>query len=809
MFFAGTLRGFWCLMALCVLSTHGKTVTYYRRYISKIPINIPPDTTQLIFTYEPYLTRLPANVFQSLNVLTYLEVSHSEVINVDDGAFSGLDVLTNLQLVQNEINNLPDLSGIADTLIILNLERNLIVFENIRMRLIPMVALEELTLNSCGISGMLTLPVLSTLKRLYANTNSITHLDPILFTSLTHLQVFELNANSITHLDQAFFTSFANLKVFELANNQLQHMDLAFPVSLNQLNYYDNKIPSITRTNVSTLIGVRVLNLGKNDFSSLEDHMFADLAFLTSLSLQYLGLVLVPELSDVTDTLTSLYLDNNPIPLENTANLYGLDKLQRLHLHHCQLSGTLTLPIFPDMIELQLNDNLLTRLSPGIFQGYNNLSSLSLQNNQINILGMPTDFPITLTHLDLSTNPITVLPSEAFAVGGNTSNLRAVILFGCDILTVELGAFNGLDHVAQVRMYDNAVTVLTSGFFFGLSGATRIELQESSLTAIEVGTFNGQKSLAILDLGGNALTTLPVGTFQGLVSLMELRLDNNDLSPLQRGTFQELASLVRLYLNGNMLTTLVHETFIGLDRLLYLYLNTNTMQVIEDGAFDGLFKLRELYLHDNSLLTFPKMTEIAGSLVILHVHNNPTMTSINTSYLINFNLLMYFYVHSCSLSGNLDLPVLPFLQNLLVHRNRLSGINPKLFRGFNNLYKVDLSSNQFGQLPLFKDSSGIIDPSSNGKYLTHVGFDKTFHLYLRYNHISAVPQASISTLTRGWIYLENNPIDCVSMCWMFDCRTRKFATNNVKFPKCLGCPWNGRDWGSGDDAYLCPRKLGI
>ena len=750
--------------------------------MDSIPVNIPTDTTRLTFTYRSYAYRIPTNVFQNLTVLTYLEVSRAGVRNVDDGAFSGLDALTNLQLRQNRIRNLPDLSDIADTLTILNLESNSIQFENLRMRLVPMAVLEELKLNSCGVSGLLSLPVLPTLKRLYMNTNSINRLDSTIFTSLSDLQVFDL------------------------ANNQLPHMDVAFPASLTQLDYNNNRIPSINRVNVSTLIGVRGLNLGKNDFSIVEDHMFADLAVLSSLNLQYLGLIMVPELSDVADTLIHLYLDNNPIPLNNTYNLYGLDKLQTLHLQYCQLSGNLTLPIFPDMIELQLSYNQLTRLSPGIFQGYNSLSSLSLQNNQINILGIPTDFPTTLSHLDLSTNPITVLPSEAFAIGDNTSNLREVILFGCDISTVELGAFNGLDHVSKVRMYDNAVTVLTNGYFFGLSGTTEMYLQESSLTAIEVGTFNGQHSLVFLDLSGNALVTLQESTFQGLVSLTELELDNNNLSTLERGTFQELASLIKLQLQSNSLTSLIRETFIGLGSLIYLYLNSNTMQVIEEGAFNGLDKLRELYLQHNALVTFPEMTDTSASLVILWIYNNP-LTYMNTSYLINFNSLNTFYIHTCALSGDLDLPILPSLHTLAIYRNRLTGISPKLFRGFNNIYTVDLRWNWFVQLPLFEDSVGGLGPSSNEQDLTHVGFGRSFTLNLRYNQIRAVPQASISAFTRGWIYLQNNPIDCVSMCWMFDCRTKTFTINKVTFPTCQGHPWNGIPWNSGDSAYLCPRKL--
>ena len=775
--FAGLIRGLWCFMGLCILSIHGEPVSYDSQNMQEIPNDIPPDTTELTITRD-YILNITTGAFQTLAALTYLEVSRSGVKYVHDGAFSGLDSLTNLELFDNEIRHLPDLSDIHDTITVLNLDSNPIAMDNIKRRLTGMTVLEELKLNSCGLSGLFSLPILINLKNLYANSNSITRLDSTLF-------IFLLN-----------------LEVFELKNNQLSHMDLAFPSSLTQLNYNNNKIPSTTRAVVNTLIGVRSLDLGNNDFSSLEDRTFATLDVLTSLSLQHLGLTQVPELSGVADTLTHLYLDNTLINI--TENLNGLDQLQRLDLHHCKLSGTLSLPTFPHMTELYLNNNQLTRLSPGIFDGYNSLSRLELQNNQIHILNIPTDFPTTLSHLDLSTNLIPLVPSEAFAIGNATSNLQQVLLFSCEVATIEKRAFNGLDHVYEVLMYDNAVTVLTTGYFLDLPGTTHMYLQQSSLTAIEVGTFRGQRSMVHLDLSINNLVTLQESTFQGLVSLTQLKLDYNDLSTLERGTFRELASLTTLYLDNNNLNALVNETFVGMGSLIYLYLQVNNIQLIEDGAFSGLYKLQELYLNDNSLVTFPEMADTAGSLVTLHIYNNPTMTYINASYLTNFNRLKTFIIYSCSLSGELDLPPLPALELLDVFSNQLTGINPKLFRGFSNLDYVDLRWNQFVELPLFEDSSGTFDPESN---TTHVGFDAWFTLDLEYNEINAVPQASISRLTRGTINLGNNPINCSSMCWMFDCRTRVFLATNVNFPSCYGDPWQGMLWRSSDAVLLCPCKL--
>ena len=710
--FLGFLRGFWLFITLYVLSTYGNTVTFKRRRLDRIPTNIQSDTTRLIIT-ENNIRNISANVFSNLAALAYLEVSRSSVKKVADGAFSGLHTLATLRLFSNQISRLPDLRDIADTLTILTLDNNPIVLEDILARLSQLAILEQLSLNSCGLSRFTALLTLSNpmLKKLW------------------------LNKNNINHMDSTFITSLVNLELFHVANNQLTHMDFTvFPTSLNDLNYYDNRIPPVTSGDMSAVAGLKAFACGKNiEVSSLVDQTFADLDFLASLGFQHLGLTIVPDLSDVADTLTHLYLDNNAITLNNTYNLYDLNELRVLSLHHCRLSGNLTLPTFSLMTNLYLNDNQLTRLSPNIFQGYNSLYRLDLQNNQINALGIPTDFPTTLRHLDLSANLITLIPN---------------------------------------------------------------------------GTFSEHQSLTFLYVRGNALPPLQKSTFQGLVSLIRLDLDNSDLSALERATFQDQARLTHLYLNNNQLTTLVRETFVGLRSLIYLFLHGNAIREIEEGAFRGLYKLQTLYLHSNALVTFPEMTDCAGSLIYLYVNNNPQMIYMNASLLVNFNSLKYLYVHSCSLGGDLDLPLLPALLKVDARSNMFTGINPRLFRGFSNLNNVDLRWNIFVKLPLFEDSSGVSDIELNGQNLTHVGFDKSVVSNLEHNQIRTVPAASISKLTKGLIKLNENPIDCGSMCWMFDCRNRMFDASNVDLPICNGYGWDGILWTSPDAAYLCPCKLG-
>ena len=703
--FVGFPRGICCFVVL--LSTC-KAVTYDKRHLGTIPTDIHPDTTSLTIRYDD-VHHIPTGAFSTLTTLAYLEVSRSNVRFVSDGAFSGLDALTTLRLYSNRIHHLPDLGDIADTLTILTLDNNPIVLENLLVILTPLLGLEELGLNYCGLSRLTALPALTNLKNLWMKGNQISHLNP------------------------TFFSLLVNLERFNMAHNQLTQMDFTFPASLNELSWYDNRIPPVTRANMSSLVGVKWLNLGKNNkVSSLPDGTFADLPILNSLFLQHLGLIIVPDLSDVADTLTHLYLDYNKITLNNTYNLFGLNELQHLSLHHCRLSGNLTFPTFPHMTHLYLEHNQLTKLSPDVFKGYDSLNYLNLQNNEINILGIPTDFPTTLQHLDLSTNEITRIPND---------------------------------------------------------------------------TFGRHQTLTFLGVSNNPLTNLHESIFHGSVSLNELKLDNNALDTLETRTFQEQAHLTKLYLNNNQLTTLARGMFVGLGRLVYLYLQENSIQNIEEGAFNGLYRLQELHLHSNALETFPEMTDSAGSLIVLQVNNNPRMTYMNASHLVNFNRLRFLNVHSCSLGGDLDLPLLPALLELDANSNNFTGINPKLFRGFRTLNHVDLRWNRFVKLPLFENSSGASDIALNGQNLTHVGIDKSFILDLEHNQISAMPSVSISMLTRGLIKLNGNPIDCTSLCWMFDCRNRTFHGSNVDLLRCHGNKWYGMLWTSSNASYVCPRKL--
>ena len=178
---------------------------------------------------------------------------------------------------------------------------------------------------------------------------------------------------------------------------------------------------------------------------------------------------------------------------------------------------------------LHLDNNALTTLEPGTFNGLNALTSLNLGNN--------------------------------------------------DLTTLEPGTFNGLNALTSLNLGNNDLTTLEPGIFDGLNALTSLTLAYNDLTTLEPGIFDGLNVLTGLGLSGNDLTTLEPGTFDGLNALTGLTLAYNDLTTLEPGIFDGLNALTWLTLAENDLTTLEPGIFDGLNALTSLDLQYNRVRL--------------------------------------------------------------------------------------------------------------------------------------------------------------------------------------------------------------------------------------
>ena len=150
---------------------------------------------------------------------------------------------------------------------------------------------------------------------------------------------------------------------------------------------------------------------------------------------------------------------------------------------------------------LSLNDQSITALAAGDFDGLTSLVTLFLYNNELTALPDDVFDGLTaLTRLDLDNNDLDTLPDDVF--GGVTS------LFG-------------------------------------------LHLDNNDLDTLPDDVFDGVTSLFGLHLDNNDLDTLPDDVFDGMNKLVTLSLNDNELTTLPDDVFEPLTSLTdRLYLEG-------------------------------------------------------------------------------------------------------------------------------------------------------------------------------------------------------------------------------------------------------------------
>ena len=337
---------------------------------------------------------------------------------------------------------------------------------------------------------------------------------------------------------------------------------------------------------------------------------------------------------------------------------------------------------------LNLNNNDLTTLADGGFDGLAALEILNLRHNQLQSLPDGVFEPLTaLTGLDLRNNRTAPFAPTADAqpddgtvssaggrvtldgngseggpwgtnvtyswkqTSGPTSGVRLdndasvtpearIPALAADTeliftLTVTGRGGEGEDGVAPAT--DTAkVTVLldsTAGVC-GRTPAVRDALiARFGVTLCGAVSDANLASITDLSLSGQEFTALAAGDFAGLTSLETLRLTNTALTTLPDRVFDGLNALTNLVVNGtNTLTatntlTLSPGAFAGLTSLTYLWLDNNGLENLPDGVFSGLTSLTDLRLDFNGLTALsPGAFAGLTSLKTLRLENNELAT---------------------------------------------------------------------------------------------------------------------------------------------------------------------------------------
>lgn len=330
--------------------------------------------------------------------------------------------------------------------------------------------------------------IANTMRRLYLNNNSITHLDRDSFpTSLTITQldlshnlivnvfggqIFEkmptldhlnLAHNYISHLDRSIFSKLLRLLTLKLNNNRL--LDTAFICHLRSHSHVilsHNPIVTVGTAVSSERTAAAALTdctIGKSPVSLLlVGGLLKSVELSNGDNLKCVNLstnrLVRFELKEAR-SLRVLDLSNNKLQVVNVRNSR---RLLRMNLAKNNVTGTLNLAVPTSLKDLNLSHNRISNIENDFFAKLPNLQRLKMTHCNLHTINAEAVLPMRVKYLDLSHNRFAEMDMNRFSGLKHLEQLNLNGNWLSDInvedlkATVKIGISNNMWKCARLRV---------------------------------------------------------------------------------------------------------------------------------------------------------------------------------------------------------------------------------------------------------------------------------------------------------------------------------------------------------------------
>ena len=190
------------------------------------------------------------------------------------------------------------------------------------------------------------------------------------------------------------------------------------------------------------------------------------------------------------------------------------------------------------LVSLQLNNNTLATLDPGIFDDLHSIVLLSLYENII-----------------------TKLSARLFT---NLHSLKDIEFGSNKIASLDEDMFSSLHSIRALYLGNNALVTLSSKIFYSLYLLQVLFLDHvdsNQIKHFEDDMFSNLSKLTHLSLAHNHLSFLSFNLFDYLLNLTHLNLSDNRFHDITR--IDHMIFLTYIDLLGNPLTKITHNMFSG------------------------------------------------------------------------------------------------------------------------------------------------------------------------------------------------------------------------------------------------------
>ncbi|XP_076665660.1 uncharacterized protein LOC143367586 [Andrena cerasifolii] len=334
----------------------------------------------------------------------------------------------------------------------------------------------------------------------------------------------------------------------------------------------------------------------------------------------------------------------------------------------------------PNVIELRLNDNGITEVSPTAFQSVPRLHHLDLSGNSIttekllwfnNLRALQTliidgnnctntvlndvlDPVPNLRELSLRRNGINKLAvnlktfapvlSRLYVSGNDIESLDflddapALSILHADDNSIESVKEDHLATIVELSVSGNKIEKLCGESCDGntlaldkASSLLKLNASRNQISEVAEDTFMKTGQLSSLDLSSNKIAKLPKGLFQRLPRLELLFMGRNQLTSVPNVC--PLGNMKRLDLAGNQIVAIIKQNFCSeLESLETVHLANNLITNVDADAFLNLKSLRTLDLSHNLIIDFPALLIPASRFLQTLLLRNNSIAKLNGLY---------------------------------------------------------------------------------------------------------------------------------------------------------------------------------
>lgn len=585
-----------------------------------------------------------------------------------------------------------------------------------------LVKLTNLNIPSAQMNGVLPDITIPTIESLYLESNNFTGVLPSLSNSLNSIKLIQAHSNNFTWpLPSSRWSAWSQFYFIHLTANNINgnlpsswgnltwlknlylwgnKLEWEIPITwanLSSLQYlwlYDNNLegslPISTIQSMTSIVPNHVYNrIGNNCFytwslnGSQISYLNTNFAYWGTSNAAYWGkqkscgtdlellsVVPVGTLSGgSTMTYTVTYRNNGP-------HIAYDAKLSVVLSNGLQFSGSAT---SSQVISLG-------QIASGA------TASQVIAINKLGVANSTISYSNTFTISDPTTSDIVSSNNTLSHTGTANGSAYSICLQKITVDQSECEALGDLYSSTAWSNWSNKTNWLTStniGSWFGvtvLSGhVTKICMTRDA---------GGNENCDAVTQGNNLVWALPstIGNFPQLTRLI---LSSNPLVGTIPTSIGQLTNLIELAINGANFNNPLPTEIWNLTQLLALNAGNSKITGPIPSSFNNLSSIVSLYLQDNYLSgTIPNLSGIWDTLWILHLYNNPSLST-DLSRINTMTSLRALYLKGVSINTSLPNAFcsLIYLHTIDLSNTNLQGILPSCFWSMSAMFDIKLLSN--------------------------------------------------------------------------------------------------------------------